>query len=104
MYTMRFWFEHGGGCLWSTNNAARETYGYAVKYSSLPIDNELKTALASLEATYHTYLDWDDPAAGCQWTDEEKATFLCAANAAYHCLCAQLGEVYQVEKALCDCV
>lgn len=28
-YKMKYWFEWGGTCLWSANDAARKEFGYA---------------------------------------------------------------------------
>lgn len=104
MYTLRFWFEHGGGCLWSANDASREQYGYKVNYTALPISEPLKTELAILEKEYHTILDWNDPASGCQWSEEQKAAFIHKAQKAYAVLCAELGESYAVFDELDLCV
>ncbi len=104
MYTYRFWFEHGGGCLWSANDAAREQYGYKVDYTALPITKDLQKELGILEAEYHTILDWDDPAAGCQWSEEQKADFVKRAHLVYEALCAELGENYTVIDETETCV
>ncbi len=104
MYTFRFWFEHGGGCLWSANDTAREQYGYKVNYKALPIAEDLQEELAALEAEYHTILDWDEPAAGCQWSAEQKTAFTKRAHLAYKALCAALGENYTVLDELDKCV
>lgn len=104
MYTLRFWFEHGGGCLWSSNDAAREKYGYKVDYKTLPITEELKMKLATLEEEYRTFLDWDDPAAGCQWSPEQKRDFLQRARVVYSALCANLGDDYLVVDELNTCM
>ena len=100
MYRMKFWFEHGGGCLWSVNDAAKARYGYKVNIQTLPIDDSLKHDMVSLELRFRTYLDWDDPTAGCQWTAMEKEVFQRDARTVYERLCAQLGGTYCVENAL----
>ncbi len=104
MYTFRFWFEHGGGCLWSANDAAREQYGYKVDYKVLPITEELKKELAAMEVEYHTVLDWNDPAAGCQWSAEKTADFEKRAHLAYEMLCAELGENYTIHDECDTCM
>lgn len=99
-YTLRFWFEHGGGCLWSADDITRARYGYKADYHTLPLSDSLKEELHILEQRYRTYLNWDDPAAGCQWTAEEKAAFSDKATAVYAALCTQLGERYTVVNEL----
>ena len=104
MYTFRFWFEHGGGCVWSANDAAREQYGYKVNYAALPIGEALQAVLSALEEEYHTILDWNDPAAGCQWSEEQVVAFSQKAKRAYATLCAELGEDYTVIDETETCV
>lgn len=36
-YIIRFWFEHGGICLWSVNENAKDKYNYAIENSNLTI-------------------------------------------------------------------
>ena len=103
MYQLKFWFEHGGGCLWSVNNTARERYGYKVNYTILPVSEPLKDKLAALEKDYHTILDWDDPAAGSKWSAEQTADFAKRAHLAYEALCSELGEGYTVLDELDPC-
>ncbi len=104
MYRLKFWFEHGGGCLWSANDAAREQYGYKVDYTALPITEELQQELRVLEADYHTILDWDDPAAGYQWSAEQRANFKKRAYLAYKALCDALGKDYTILDESDTCV
>ena len=104
MYLLHFWFEHGGGCLWSKNRDASDAFGYKVRYQDLPLSDSLKEMLAALEARYATYLNWNDPAAPSPWTSEEKQTFLTDAEAAYHTLCEELGHRFLIENELSACV
>lgn len=104
MYIFKFWFEHGGGCLWSANDAAREQYGSKVNYKALPIAEDLQKELATLETEYHTILDWDDPASGYQWSAQQKADFAKRARYAYERLCAELGADYVLIDELDTCI
>ena len=52
MYEMKFWFEHGGGCLWSGNDETRNAFGYKVSYDTLPVSDTLKDTLTALEERY----------------------------------------------------
>ena len=47
-YKMKYWFEWGGTCLWSANDAARKEFGYAVDEQKLPISATLKNLLLLL--------------------------------------------------------
>ena len=44
-YVLEYWFEHGGTCLWSANDAAKEDFDYAIDNEKLPISKELVSEL-----------------------------------------------------------
>ena len=104
MYEMKFWFEHGGGCLWSGNDETRNAFGYKVSYDTLPVSDTLKDTLTALEERYRTYLNWDNPAAPSPWTHEEKQAFLQDAERVYQMLCEELGDGYIFKSQLNTCV
>ena len=81
-YQLRFWFEHGGICIWGINEKAKEKYGYAINNHSLPIPEDLIKELDALEREYATYLDWDFPQDPSPWTQKQKNDFLYRANLA----------------------
>ncbi|MCL2746988.1 MAG: hypothetical protein FWE48_07905 [Coriobacteriia bacterium] len=95
-YQIKFWFEHGGFCLWSANDAARKKFGYPIQNKKLPISEALVSGLDTLEAEYATYLDWDYPPNPSPWTYEQKVHFLRMANWAFQRLCAELGDDFEV--------
>jgi len=95
-YQLRFYFEHGGICIWGMNDSAKEKYGYAIETSVLPISDSLKVELNLLEEDYATYLDWDDPAGPSLWSEEKKNSFLNVANRAYEKLKNELGLEFEV--------
>jgi len=97
MYELKFWFEHGGTCLWSKNEAARETYGYAIDLAALPISETLAKKLAQLEEEYHGFLDWSDPRK-TQWDSAQKLDFLYRANAAYQEIQIELRQTHRIEN------
>ena len=76
MYELRFWFEHGGTCLWSKNDEAREKYGYAVDFYALPISSQPMNELESLENEYSTILDWAVLQNPLLWDEEKSITLL----------------------------
>ncbi len=92
VYTFRYWFEHGGGCLWGADEHTKERFGYKADYTRLPLSDALTEQLRALEKEYATYLNWDDPAAPSPWSDDQKQAFLEKANGAYAALCRELGD------------
>lgn len=96
MYTFRYWFEHGGGCLWGADERTKEHFGYKVDYARLPLSAVLSEQLRALEKEYTTYLNWDDPAAPTPWSDDRKQCFVEKANGVYDALCRELGGEFVV--------
>ena len=97
MYELKFWFEHGGTCLWSKNEAAREKYGYAIELSDLPISETLTEQLVQLEEEYHSFLDWSDPRKTL-WGRAQKQSFLDRATLVYPKLQAELEQFHRIEN------
>jgi hypothetical protein len=71
-YMLTYWIEHGGICLWSANESARDALGYSIANDKLPISKDLISELNALESEYHTYLDWDCPQNPSPWTSSKK--------------------------------
>lgn len=103
-YRLKFWFEHGGICIWAANDKSKAEYGYAINNDLLPISGELVSLLNSLEEEYHTYLDWEYPPNPSPWSTENKNDFIVRATEAYNNLCKELGESYIVENYVTHCV
>jgi len=103
-YHLKFWFEHGGICIWGNNEAAESKYGYAIEQKMLPISADLIEELNDLEDEYVSYLDRDYPPNPSPWTDEQKVDFLKRANLAYEKLKDELGVDFKVENNLLECV
>jgi hypothetical protein len=97
-YQIKYWFEHGGICLWGMNEAAQTDYEYAIRNDRLPVSRETVEMLDALEAEYVTYLDWECPQNPSPWTQEHKDNFIIRANKAYERLCLELGENYMIEN------
>lgn len=102
-YIVRFWFEHGGICLWSVNKKAHAKYDYAIENNELPISLELVKKLNELEDEYHSYLDWDYPPNPSPWTQEHKQDFINRATDVYNVLCEELGNEYKVINDVHNC-
>ena len=103
-YKLKFWFEHGGGCVWSANAASKDKFGYAIETISFPISDILIETLNNLEDEYHSYLDWDYPPNPSLWSEEHKQDFINRTTNAYEMLCYELGETYAVENEVTSCV
>jgi hypothetical protein len=47
-YILKYWFEHGGTCLWSVNDHARNIFNYPIDNEKLPISKALVDELYAL--------------------------------------------------------
>jgi len=103
-YQLRFWFEHGGTCLWGMNDYAKRKYGYQIKNNALPISEDLMQELNTMEIEYSTYLDWADPINPSPWTIEHKKAFVTKADIIYKKLVTELGAEYDIENKVNECV
>ena len=103
-FELRFWFEHGGTCLWSQNDKARARYGYAVNNLDLPISRALQDELRGLEVRYAQCLDWDCPSNPSPWSDEDRLDFRADAITAYWRLVHALGSAYHVVNDIKACL
>lgn len=96
-YKMKYWFEWGGTCLWSANDAARNEFGYAVDEQQLPISQNLKNLLWYLQAYHENMMDMDNaPDDSPWWTEEDTVMFDKKKKFAYEQLCRELGEEYEI--------
>ena len=97
-YALKFMFDWGSGtCLWSTNDVAREKYGYPVDIEQLPISSELAKSLIELVDKHDEALDWDCPNNDLLWNEEQVKLFLQNARRYYERLCEEIGEEYSIE-------
>lgn len=103
-YILKYWFEHGGICLWSANDNARNKYDYPIDNRELPISKNLIDELYALEEEYHDYLDWNYPPDPSPWSEEQKQDFKNRANIAYHKLVTELGSDFEVINQIDECV
>jgi len=104
IYKLKFWFEHGGGCLWSVNDAAREKYGYYIDTKSLPLSKSTQDKINDLELVYGTFLDWDNPQEPSKWPEEQKLDFIKKSTELYHILSDELGQDYEISNNVGSCV
>ena len=99
-YKMEYWFEWGGTCLWSANDAAKKEFGYAVDEQKLPISAKLKNLLWYLQAYHENMMDIDNaPSDSPWWTEEDGIMFEKKKKFAYEQLCQELGEEFEIVYA-----
>lgn len=103
-YELRFWFEHGGVCLWAENEIARNKFGYAINNENLPISRELKNELNTLEVRYHGCLDWSCPSNPSPWSHEQWECFRVDAKNVYDRMKNELGNAYHVIDEIDRCI
>lgn len=62
IYEMKYMYDWASGvCLWSTNDNAREKYGYPVRVDDLPVTDELKAEMKYMAEKYDEALNWEQP-------------------------------------------
>ena len=82
--------------MWAKNDLTRNKYGSPIKPEKLPLSQKSIRKFKELNELYSTYLDWNDPGSGCNWTTSEKNSFLEDANILYNEIVAELGNDYVV--------
>lgn len=95
-YTLHFWFEWLGPCLWGADEETKKKFGYAVDLSILPITEELRNHLIELRDEHDESLNWEYPPDPSPWTSQQKSHFLKRTEEAYKRLCSELGEEFQI--------
>jgi len=96
-YVLKYWFEWGGTCLWSDNDAAKEEFGYAVDEQTLPLSQKLKDLLRYLQAYHDTMMDMDNaPEDSPWWSEGDSIMFNTKKKFAYEQLCKELGADFKV--------
>ena len=96
-YIFKYWYEWGGTCLWSANEAAKSEFHYDVDEQKLPISQKLKDLLWYLQSYHETMMDMDNaPDDSPWWTEEDTAMFNRKKRFAYEELCKELGDDFEV--------
>lgn len=103
-YKIKFWFEHGGICLWGANDITKRIYCYAIKNEDLPLSTETIHELYALEEEYGSYLDWECPQNPSPWTEEHKLGFILKAEQTYSKVVKELGANFEVINDIRRCV
>ena len=95
-YEIKLWFEHGGECLWASNEKARQKFFCAINPDDLPISEQTKLLLLQMNADYRTAYDWSDFSKGCIWSNEQIDAFKQQAIMLRDELQRELGSNYSV--------
>lgn len=74
-YKFRFFFEYGGGCLWSADANTESKFGYPVRLEKLRLSKETLAKLERLEAQFQTSLNWNYPPDPSPWRQQECNAF-----------------------------
>jgi hypothetical protein len=95
-YTIHYWFEWGGQCLWSVGARTQEKFGYAINIEELPLSLDTIERTKALGRWHDTALNWDDPMAPSPWSEEESLRFGQAARDLLETLRKELGNGFDV--------
>lgn len=95
MDTIKFMFDYGAdSCLWGTEGEG------LLSLERFPISEALMEKLECLSIEFNSILNWDDPASGFVWTQEQIENFRVRAQQAYDNLVSELGEQYSVQNLI----
>jgi len=97
-YHLRYFFDPGASiCLWSSNDAARQKFDYAVNASDLPLPENTQRRLVYLAAWYDTSIDWNYPPDPSPWDEAERQRFNTEAQKWLATLREELGPDFEIE-------
>ncbi len=103
-YKIRFWCEHGGGCLWAVDANTNEKFDYCISYENLPISINLVNKLEWLDKEYSTYLNWDYPQGPCLWTEDQCNSFIEKANQVFAEISLELINDFIIFNDISNCI
>ena len=96
-YELTFFFDYGGGVLWSLNDAARKEYGYFVDLNRLTLSADTIQWANEMSEEYQTRLDWDDPNANKPiWPRTTERDFKRRSRLLFKQMANELGQDYIV--------
>jgi hypothetical protein len=95
-YSLRYVFEWGGPCLWASNDAARDRFGYGVNVDDLPLSNGTTDLVAKLIAWHGQALNHDYPPDPSPWRQDECDRFNIASKQLLQTIRAELGNEYDI--------
>lgn len=95
-YTIHYWFEWGGQCLWGIGSETQEKFGYAINAEELPLSSKTIEQLKELGEWHDTALNWDDPLSPSPWSEEEHLRFERVARDLLDTIHKELGDEFDV--------
>jgi hypothetical protein len=99
-YTVRFFFEWGGGCRWAGNEAASQAFDYGPydvgDNCPLPLSPEVLARCRQMAEWHDRALNWDYPPDPGPWRKAECDRFNAAAKELLEAMRAHLGPNFQV--------
>jgi hypothetical protein len=93
---MRFFFDFGAGCLWSTNEPTRERFGYAVRIEELPDSQNTVLLAKELADRFMDSLNWDYPPDPGPWRQSECDAFNRATAELLKNIRSEVGEEFEI--------
>ena len=96
-YSLRYFSDWGGPCLWANNDAARSRFGIGgVNFDDLPVSDATKRSAEELVAWHVQSLNKDYPPDPSPWRQEECDRFNHASQQLLHTVRNELGADYDV--------
>ena len=97
-YTLRFFYEWGDGgeCLWPTNKAALERFGYGSPIEEFPLSPETHKRVREIGEWYQTSLNWEYPPDPGPWRQAECDRFNAAVRILFDDLVKELGPDFEI--------
>ena len=95
-YTIRFFFEWGGGWLWCGNKAACSDFGIGPIEGLLPLSDALRERGDDLSTWHDRSLNWDYPPDPGPWRQAECDRFNTAVHSFFEDIQQALGPNFEV--------
>ncbi len=96
-YSLRYFFDWGGPCLWANNDSARDRFGIgAVNVVDLPLSDATKRRADELAAWHDQSLNQDYPPDPSPWRQDECDRFNDASQQLLETIRNELGDDYDI--------
>lgn len=97
LYSLRFFYDYTGFCLWSHNAKAREKFGYAIDHNqSLDLSEEIINKINQMIEWFVKSINMDDPTARCDWSKNECELFNQETQNLLNLLRNKLGQDFEI--------
>jgi len=97
-YSIRFFFDYGGFCLWSGNEKTTAKFGSPIHPEKLPLSPETIRRVRELCDWFDRSLNWDYPPDPGPWRQEECDRFNRAAKQLFATIRTELGEAFEMHN------